>query len=86
MWNKLETPYYNIEIIPLENQRMKLFKYGNRNIRVYCHLSKDGTYTVSAGADSELSHTGCFYPQEFNNIDDICNAIDERDKKGKLIY
>lgn len=85
IWSKLKIPYYNTEIIPLENQRGKLFKGFNRNIKVYCYLSIHGNFTISAGPNSDFSYSGSFYPQTFNTIEQICKAIDEKYKQKKLI-
>lgn len=82
-WQKVS--YYDTEILPSENQRVKWFKYGTRRIPVYCHKSEYGTFTVSAGVSSDLSYTGSFYPNKPNGLEELCQLIDEKYKSGTLI-
>jgi len=82
--NWQQASYYNTEIVPSENQRVKWFKHGTRRIPVYCHNLGYGNFTVSAGASSDLSYTGSFYPNKSKNLDELCQWIDKKHKSREL--
>lgn len=68
--------------------RYFIVRSSRRKVPIYVWGPPDSLelhYTVSAGHDSDLSYTGCFYPQKLNWVETM-QAIDERSKDGRLIY
>jgi hypothetical protein len=66
---------------------MKMFNnsFGCRKIPVYVWgLYPDIYFTVSAGANSELSYTGCFYPLK-PDFQEFMEMVDQKHKNKKLI-
>lgn len=84
-WVKDDIPYPNPNVISYT----KLFKK-HLTIPVTLWFTENeldtASYTVRAGANSDYSHTGCFYPQKGLTVEDMQNILDEKHKNKKLIY
>lgn len=68
---------------------MKMFKVVSSGRKVPVYLfglpeSNELKFCVSAGADSDLSYSGCFFPKKLNWQQSMAE-IDELSKIGKLI-
>lgn len=64
---------------------MKIFSYSYRKIPVYVHgLYPNISFTVSAGATSEFSYTGCFFPLK-PDFQEFMKMVDKKHKDKKLI-
>lgn len=68
---------------------MKMFPTpSGRKVPVYLFglpESNELSYCVSAGANSDYSYSGCFYPEKLNWAESM-NRIDEMSNNKKLIY
>lgn len=58
--------------------RIPVYIFGSPN-------SLELNFCVSAGANSEYSYSGCFYPEKLT-LEESMNRLDDMHRRGKLIY
>ena len=67
--------YYNREVVSCDVWSYKVSK----RITIYLQDKLNYTYTVSAGANSDSSYTGCFFGHEnIKNLSDAMKAIEDK--------
>lgn len=82
----MEEPYYNTDVIPIQQQRAMVFKNFKRAIVIFTvsELSPYGLFTVSAGPHSNYSYSGSFYPNEVKDLHEMEELLLHKNKEGKL--
>jgi len=67
--------YYNREVVTCDVWSYKV----SQNTTIYLMDEPNFTFTVSAGADSDRSYTGCFYGHpEVTNLSQAMKGIKEK--------
>ena len=74
-------PELNLEAVvktfknPLNGHKVQVWVFGKPNEYKFC---------VAAGANSEYSYTGSFFPKNSKTIEEYCKLVDDHYNNGKL--
>lgn len=60
-WKECQWPFSEAYAAKMKQRGAKCYVRNIRRGKIYLHDEKGFTYTVSCGASSERSHTGCFF-------------------------
>lgn len=75
-WIDASGKYYNPEVVKCPVWA-KEFKRTGKPVIVYLQDAGSFTFTVSAGANSDYSYTGCFYQSPVKTVEQAQQILDE---------
>lgn len=75
-WKKTND-FYNRDVVKFDVYSYKVSK----RITIYLQDGNDYTFTVSAGANSQFSYTGCFFGHNLKNVEEAMRLIEKKHKR-----